>query len=1391
MNIQKCTGFVSMKIVVKFIFLICVILLVSSKLPGQDVKFRQLDINDGLSQNAVFAILQDSAGFMWFGTKDGLNRYDGYNFVIHQHNPFDSTTISANQINTMLEDKRRNIWVGTLNGGLCYYQKEKDIFIRVRLNPEHMNGNNEPEIISLSQDSLGNIWAGSNGTGLFRISFNPDNDSITAIKQFKNDQGTKNSISSNTIASLFVDTRGVLWVGTLNGLNRYNASNQTFTFFEVNTKNPAAPQSYDQKMVRSIYESADNTFWLGTLSGLVSFNRETGDYNSFPHHYEIFRYGWGVINQIAEDNSGFLWLATPGELMRFNPNTLKYDYFRNDPYDTNSISDNTVSSVTIDRTGILWAGTAGQGINIYNPRANRFLTLVREKDTSSRISGFSIRSILEDSKGIVWVGTDVLFRWDRVNNELKSYETSSNTPNDFGNTGPWSIIEDSKGIIWTATSEGVYCYNPENKKIRQYKFDPKSPTGLPEKDVYTVFEDRQKNIWVITEFYLCKLKDNEKGIFEHSLRLPISESSTTPKSVLYQDKQNIFWIGTREGLIRYNHETKLVTHFKSNTVKNTSLNNDLIKSICPDPFEPETYLWIGTGGGGLNRINKQQKTVEYFTEADGLPNNVVYGILPDKNDNLWLSTNKGLSKFNSREKIFRNYDVKDGLQSNEFNTGAYYKSKSGELLFGGIKGLNYFYGENIIDNPYIPSVVLTNLKIDNETISPRKQNPFIQKSPAATKQVTLTHKNDIITFEFAALDYSAPEKNSYSYKLENFNDGWINSGAVRSATYTNLPSGDYIFKVKASNNDGIWNEEGTSVMLTVQPPWWRTWWAYVVYIVLFVYSFWVLRRYELNRLKLKNQLKIEKVESDTLRKLDQLKSQLFANISHEFRTPLTLILGEIDNVMSANIAPTNKNKLQIANQNAQKLLGLINQLLDLSKIDAGNMELRLEQMNLISFLKNIFFSFESLSASKKIILLFNSEKENIPLRFDPGKMETIFYNLLSNAFKFTNGPGEILLSVKLREASKVEISVEDTGVGIAGEHLPHIFDRFYQADSSSVRTHEGTGIGLTLVKELVGLHNGKITVDSKPGKGTLFTIELPLDGTFTVINTSKEIVTIASKNHHDVFVPEAASAIKTALSARAEKGMLPKLILVVEDNQEVRNYIREQLENNYRICEAGNGEEGLSVAQKEVPDLIITDVMMPQMDGYKFSRLLRNDERTSHIPVIMLTAKAGFDDKMQGLETGVDAFLTKPFSAKELKIRIKNLIHQRELLRKRFSNATVIKPSEVSVISTDQAFLRKTLKIIEANFHDEKFSVELLADKTNMSVSQLNRKLNALIDQPAGQLIRSLRLQRAADLLKLKAGSISEICYGLGFTDQAYFSRAFKKQFGITPRDYKEKQTSW
>ena len=527
-----------------------------------------------------------------------------------------------------------------------------------------------------------------------------------------------------------------------------------------------------------------------------------------------------------------------------------------------------------------------------------------------------------------------------------------------------------------------------------------------------------------------------------------------------------------------------------------------------------------------------------------------------------------------------------------------------------------------------------------------------------------------------------------------------------------------------------------------------------------------------------NELKIAQAQ---LQELDKLKSRFFANISHEFRTPLTLILGQIDSIMSGSIKIKEKGKLQIADRNAKRLLALINQLLDLSKLESGSMKLKAEQHNIVSFFKSLFYSFESLAESQKIILKFESEYKNIPVVFDPDKMEKIFYNLISNAFNFVASEGEIEVCLNVID-SIVEIRIKDSGIGIPSDRLPHIFDRFYQVDGSATRKHEGTGIGLAVTKELIELHKGNISVNSKEGEGSEFIIQLPL-GDFTIEKDEFiKLQTETSLQVNGFNTTETEEKIPLLNYSGSDNH---EIILIVEDNFDLRNYIRELLETDYKVIEASDGAEGVSKAKDEIPDLIITDVMMPEMDGFQFSNKIRNNEKTCHIPLIMLTAKAGFEDKMEGLESGVDAYITKPFNAKELKVQIDNLLKQRKLLRERYSKATVIKPSEVSVISADQAFLQKIIQIIENHCGDYQFSVEQLAEYVNMSISQLNRKLNALIGQPAGQLMRSLRLQRAADLLKQNAGSVSEICFNLGFKDHAYFSRAFKKQFGCSPSDYK------
>lgn len=1413
-----CSAFNKVTLTFYMLLYIC-----SSILFAQPINFKHLTINEGLSQNAVFAVLQDRKGFMWFGTSDGLNRYDGYSFTVFSHNPFDTTTISSNNISFLFEDSRGLIWIGTREADVSIYNQRDGSFKRIKLNSAK-NKNFNSEITSIVEDANSNIWISTNNNGLYKVLVLKENQHENPYWHFKSSK-IESGLGSNKIYSLLVDSKGILWAGTENNLCKFDRTKHTFIRYFINSKNPAAPYDPNENSIPSIYEDSKGNFWLGTLSGLVLFDREKESYKNFPHHYDVYRYGWGVIGNIIEDSYGKLWLGTAAELMIFDIKTKSYSYIRNDPFDAKSLSYNLVSSLCMDKTGIVWVGTAGGGINIYDPKANRFSTFVRKKEPSSRVTGFSIRSIVEDDEKNIWISTEVLYRWNRITGELKSFEKTSYDIDAFGNTGGFSMINSSDGKIWVCSTEGLFRYDPVSGNVRLYKYNPKDESGLPQKNVSAIIEDSKKRIWITTENYFCHLTDQEKGIFKkYKLQKDHQESNENIRGVIHEDLLNSFWIGTKYGVLHFNSKTELMTLYNTDASNPQSINENNIKSICADPFEPSKYLWIGTGGGGLNKLNTHTKTFEHFTEADGLPNNVVYGILNDANGNLWLSTNKGISRFNIKTKTFRNFNVSDGLQSNEFNTGAFYKSKNGEFFFGGINGLNYFYPDSIKENHFQPEIVLTGFKIFNSSSSSKEKELSIQKNISQRKQINLAYDEDFIQFEFAALDYSAPEKNQYAYMLGNFNNEWINSGTVRTATYTNLSPGEYVFRVKGSNNDDVWNEQGIAITLIITPPWWSTWWAYGLYGMLFLSGLYFIRKYELNRIKLKNQLKLEKVEIDSLRNLDQVKSHFFANISHEFRTPLTLILGQVESVMSSDIETKEKGKLQVANRNARRLLTLINQLLDLSKLEAGSMELHTEQHNFVSFLKSLFYSFESMAEEKNISIRFESEYDNIQLAFDPDKMEKIFFNLISNAFKFTSARGEIKVSIKMLEKGHfelvsepstiiqskweklkqvqrdkhfsfdsqnfqeglVEISVKDTGIGIPADRMRHIFDRFYQVDNSMTREHEGTGIGLALTKELVELHKGKISVNSIEGKGSEFIITLPV---CDLKNAKEKFIDLSvnksyeEKTLDEVNLSESGLTPITNIQPTTPQ-IQPEIILIAEDNTDVRSYIREQLEDRYKIFEAVNGEEALLIAQKEIPDLIITDVMMPKKDGYQLSKEIRQDEKTSHIPIIMLTAKAGLDDKIEGLETGIDDYLTKPFSAKELRVRVKNLIYQRSQLRKKFSTSTIIKPSEVTALSVDRIFLEKVTKTIETNFEEEQFGVETLAEKMNMSVSQLTRKLNALIDQPPGQLIRSFRLQRAADLLKQNTGTVAEICYKVGFNDQAYFSRAFKKQFGVSPSEY-------
>ena len=618
---------------------------------------------------------------------------------------------------------------------------------------------------------------------------------------------------------------------------------------------------------------------------------------------------------------------------------------------------------------------------------------------------------------------------------------------------------------------------------------------------------------------------------------------------------------------------------------------------------------------------------------------------------------------------------------------------------------------------------------------------------------------------------------------DNFNKDWFAPGSNHSAISTGLFSDVYIFSLVPSGENMVWIEDSMTTMLLISLPGWRKWYIYLLFGLLIFTVLYFIRQYELNRLKLRTQLKLERIDSDALRNINLVKSRFFANISHEFRTPLTIILGQNESVMSSDIDIREKAKVQIS-ANAHKLLLLINQLLDLSALEAGNMKFSASEHNIVPFLKGLFYSFESWAAQKNITLKFKSDSEIIPVVFDPDMMEKIFNNLVSNALKFTIAQGVVSVKVQLIDSHNFEISISDTGPGIPESQLMNIFNRFYQVDNSGTRQHDGTGISLALCKELVELHHGTILADSREGEGMIFVIRLPFGDVKSENTYHKNPFDNVNSSSFVFNADEGKELPDTTNTPVSVSDEQREIILIVEDNTDLRNYIRLLLEPEYLVTEATNGEEGILKARETIPDLILTDLMMPVMDGLQFSKEIRMDVRTSHIPLIMVTARAGTEDKIEGLETGVDEYIIKPFSSRELKVRVRTLIDQRTLLRKCFSVSSLIKPSRVTHKSLDQVFLEKVVKIIESHFEDPLYSIESLAGEVNMSVSQLNRKLNALIDQPAGQLMRSLCLQRAAELLKNKTGTIAEICYQLGFNDQAYFSRAFKKQFGCSPSEY-------
>jgi len=1364
-----------------------------------NIRFEHLTVNDGLSSNTVNCIYQDSQGFMWFGTAGGLSKYDGYNILIFSHDPKDSSSLSDNYVKAIQEDKHGNIWIGTSNGlnKLNPTTGNIEYFFNRMDNPNSLSSNN---IMSLYIDKNDTIWIGTDkGLNKLEIFKNHVNSLETyQYKHYQHDEYNQNSLSNNVIIKIYEDRSGVLWIGTRNGLNAFDRTNETFTRY---FNDPADPFSISGNHITEIYQDENNNLWIGTgyvresgvtvydKSGLLNrYNKNSNKFFRYEKNDDPFYISF--VSSIVEDRSRKLWFGAIENhgLYQYDEQSnqfIRYGYYQNNPY---SLSSNMVTDLFVDKSGILWIATNQVGINKYDPNKDKFNHFEYLPGIENNLHSNNITGIIEDSFGKVWLGTwgKKTTVFDPVSGLFEKYtyilyfKKPKIDPRHL--SWPWvtNVYEDKSKNIWIGTTIGLNKYNRKTKTYKKYFDNPKNPNDpnfISSDYIYSILHDKHGDLWIGTINGLNRMNIKDET-FKHYFHNPDDITSISANTIycIYEDKSGDLWLSSYNGLHKYDRNNDQFIRYQHDKLDKSSLSNNSIWVISEDN---SGNIWVGTMGG-LNKFDKSTNTFTYFATQDGLPNNHVLGILEDDNKNLWISTANGLSKFDLNNMTFRNYDVDDGLQSNEFNFHSYHKGKSGRFYFGGNNGFNTFYPDSIKDNPYIPPVVITSFNILDK--------PFpISKPISDIDHIQLSHDQNIISYDFVSLNYTNSHKNRYAYILEGLESEWIHCGERRFARYSNIPPGDYTFRVKGSNNDRIWNEEGASIKIIITPPWWKTNLAYVSYFILFGLIIYLIWHFQMKRIRLKHDMEMEHMQSEKYQEIDRLKSHFFANISHEFRTPLTLILSPIEQLLSDTFIGNIKEGYVTIRSNAKKLLRLVNQLLSLSKLEAGQIKLYVSEKDIVSIFKRIVNLFSSLAQRKNIDLKYAFPKSLI-IYFDEEKIDIILTNLLSNAFKFTPEGGEIevavgknneLLTLGTTATDFVKITISNTGSYIPENQLDKIFDRFYQVESNN---HvEGTGIGLSLTKDLVELHHGKITVKSKVGKKTTFTILIP---TLKENYKSEEIVEYKVDDrkieevYHEIKPPEIEIDVdKTAIQE------LPK-VLIVEDNEEVRKYLRKNLEEKYNIFVASNGKIGFEQAEKQLPNLIISDVMMPEMDGFEFCDKIKSEIATNHIPVILLTARATREDRLEGLKTGADEYLPKPFDLEELFIRIENLIKQRRGLKEQFLKEELFGIDKITSHPAEQEFVEKITQVINQNINNGDYTVNDFAHDIGLSRAQLFRKLKVWTNQTPNDFIRLYRLKKAAILLKNKSHNVIEAAFAVGFKDASYFTRSFKKQFGKTPKEF-------
>lgn len=1331
----------------------------------QNPTFNHLGTNDGLSNSTVNSILQDDDGFLWFCTDSGLNRFDGYSFKTYGQNLTDSTSLVHSSVICSDIDEDGDLWFGTSHG-LSKYSKLNGIFqSRIFKGSEQLNN---IRAIHISTDSV--IWLGTN-EGIIKY-----NSVLDTYQQYAQKNPTASSLTHNIVRAITEDKYGKLWIGTFDGLSQFDPVTEKFINFKTVNLQTTDPVN---NLIISLHQELDkDILWVGTQTGLVKFDTSK---KTFKVYRKELGYP-GIINNtiktIAGPYDGQLWLGTDEGLLIFDIAHERFTSYRHNPFRSNSLCNDNVIEIFKDNSGLLWLGTS-DGLSTFNLNQKQFsFHPIAKIDQYGQATGSEINTIHYQKNGLCWIGgSSGLVKID-VEGREKWYNQEMNIG--LESNYIHEIYTDHLNNLWVCTRAGLNLYDPKRDQFMHFDIqgDPRVS-----KYVSSIIEYKPDHYLVGSSGNgLLKFKVNSSDLISGAVeKLHFSYLADIQVNQLVKGNTNEIWV-IRGGLgdiykFQIDKDTVESIHLK----KETS-GGGLIFVACM-LLNAEKEVLVGTRNG-LYKLNRDSNYFEWLPEFG---NADIKSIEEDSvSGKLWISTSNGIIQSDRSSLIEKHYSVGSDLPIKSFVTRSSFTNENGTIFFGGIDGYISFLPKNIHEDNYVAKPLITAINVNNKDIRPNElfnERRLISKVSHHAEQIKLEYNENSIELSFSLLHFASPYSNKFSYYLENFDTEWrLTDGNYPKVNYSNLRPGEYLFKVKGANPDDIWSDEISSIQITIAAPWWASNIAFISYIAIVIFLGFLANRQTIIRTKLKNELKNEQLQHERDEELHQMKMAFFTNISHEIRTPLTLILGPVEQLIQQVTNVELTHRLKLIKRNASRLLRLVNQIMDMRKLERAKLELNLQNGDLAVLVKEVYDYFIDLAKTENLQYSLKLEQNELLCQFDKDKIDKILFNLISNAFKFSSKNGcvsvELNYPVVDNEIEFIELKISDTGSGMEADQIPHVFERFYQANDDLNTNWSGTGVGLSMSQDYAKLMDGEIRVESKIGQGSIFKVLIPL-------------VEFNQKTSNEV--PEEVKELELLdaqpISIELNENNKPvnqdlPMVLVVEDNHDMRSFICDNLSDEFQVKEAVNGALGFDLARKYNPELIISDIMMPVMDGIEFCHKIKSEFDTSHIPVILLTAKNSPENVLSGLEEGADDYVTKPFYIKHLLARAKNLINSRKGLIDKFNKGLLINTSEITNTGIDEKFISDIIDIIEEHLTDETFNIGALAEAMAMSHSAIYKKIKSISGLSGNEFIRNIRLKKAGQLLKIPNASISEIIYQVGFNNRSYFSKCFREMYDMTPKEY-------